>query len=245
MKRLGFIVLAFALACGIFYTISLLLKPKPIAKMNPTSFDRPEEIGAVIYRRLRQDVRKSPLVVFGSSPWVRDYEKIWSGFLLTAYSDQKRPKRLYQEPALRMPIAIKDMEVIELDWSEKIEENSNPREVHVVHTVHSQSSMAFDESFVKKRMGLDPKSQILTITMVPFAVNDDQLEKIQPSCPLDQVGVSGVDHLGCLIKRVSRKFFRKDLSPDKLWAVLEQHGSREYYLFVHQPQQSDYSGESF
>jgi hypothetical protein len=248
MKRFAFILIAFVLACGIFYSISQVLKPKPISKMNPTRFKQPEQIGAVVYRRLRQDVRKAPLVILGSSPWVDDYDKIWSGLLLTAYSDKKFPKLLYQDIDLKPLEAIKDMEVKTLDWNEEIPGNTKPMEIHVVHTVYSESWKNFSESYVR-RTHFAPGAEPLTITLLPFAVNDEELAKMEPVCPLDQVSHTDMEQLGCMIKRVSRQFARKKLKPEGLWAILEQHGAREYLLFVHEPAveepQPEDSGESF
>ena len=234
MKRFAFLALAFLLACGIFYSITLVLKPKPISKMNPTIFKQPEQIGAVVYRRLRQDVQRAPLVVMGSSTWIHDYEKIWSGFLLTAYNDKKFPKLLYQERDLKLPIEIPGMEVKELSWAEEIAENLQINEVFLIHTTFLQSSRFFADSYANKKTSKRGQEPV-TITLLPLAVNEAELSQISPHCPLDEVSETEMELLGCALKRTSKKFFRKKLKPDGLWAVLEQHGPRDYLLFIHEP----------
>lgn len=250
MKRVASIIpaliIAVALAFGIFYSIDLLLKPKPIPKLKPTSFEEADQIGAVVYWSLKRELRPASLVILGSSPWVQDYEKIWSGFMLTAYSDKNFPKVIYQDPVLKAPTAIKGLEVRQLPSAladAEIERSPKEGELHFVHTVFSESSTFFENSYFGGIQAAENKD-IISLTLVPLVVNEEELTKAYPSCPIEEVAETDLEQLGCILKRASKKYFRKKLDPNKIWAVMEQHGRNEYLLFVHEPN-SSYSGESF
>lgn len=250
MKRVASIapalIVALLLAVGIFYSINLLVRPKPIAKLKPTSFEKMEQIGAVAYLSLKRELRNNKLVILGSSPWVQDYEQIWSGLMLRAYGDKNFPKLLMQDPVLKSPILIKEMEVREISETinaDEVSQSSKSGELHFLHTVFSQSTSVFEESFFNRIEAATTKN-ILSISLVPLAVTEKELGQINPSCPIDEIAETDLEQLGCIVKRTSKRFFRKKLDPNKVWALMEQHGSNEYLLFVHQPGLS-YSGESF
>src|SRR5262245_22285128 len=103
MKRVLWILLALALSTGVYFTIRYGLRPKPIPILNVTEFSNGEQIGAVIYRRLRQNIRQERLVVLGSLPELAVSADVWNGFLKTAVEDKVRVDAFFQWPNLAVP----------------------------------------------------------------------------------------------------------------------------------------------
>src|SRR3954470_22627530 len=86
-KRWIFFLVSMIVSTGVYFTIRYGLRPKPIPVMNATSFNQPGEIGAVIYRRLRQEIRAERVLLLGSTPELSDYDEVWTGLLKTAAAD--------------------------------------------------------------------------------------------------------------------------------------------------------------
>jgi hypothetical protein len=50
----------------IYFMFTRGVHPKPVRVMKPTAFEQPEQIGAVIYRRLKFDLAEFDVIVFGT-----------------------------------------------------------------------------------------------------------------------------------------------------------------------------------
>lgn len=84
-KALGLIGLAVifsAVALKVILTGKVEVGSKII--LNPTNFARPEEIGAVVFRRFWVDLQKARFIVLAKSDEVTASDQIWRGFLAVA-----------------------------------------------------------------------------------------------------------------------------------------------------------------
>lgn len=240
MQKYFWVFLSLFFVVVLFFTIRFGIRPKPQAQINPTTFSEMKEIGAVVYRRLFSVFRKERLVVLGTNPLLPESEEIWRGLFLTAKSDRQAWDILLQEPELKAIRPTQGMKVIPASWSRepekwlpKIRQWLEEGQSVVIHSVTSMTSQTAQEAAIhvlEKGLG----RPVFTISLLPFAVNEQQASLLQPPCPEDKQG-QGQAPLGCAAQRVSQKFFRKELSKDELIAVMEKHGVMDYLLFVHRP----------
>jgi hypothetical protein len=241
MKRILWIVLAVALSTGVYFTIRYGLRPKPIPILNPTEFSNPEQIGAVIYRGLRQNIRQERLVVLGSMPELSVSAEIWNGFLKTAAADKVNIDVFYQWPNVAVPETANKMGLISLteadiqsgDFANQVRQKLNRGHVVIVHTLTSEASHLVKDSLAR-RLERMPTGPLLSLSIAPFAVTDAGVEALAEHCNLAKEQDDGDQRLECATYRVSKKFVKKKLEPFKLWAAMERHGLKEYLLFVHQ-----------
>lgn len=278
MKIYGLISLGLIVSAGLLLALISGVEPKPALKIKPNSFERFEEIGVVTYRRMRQETRESEVIVLGSSPWIRGYERIWRGFLLAGEDDQLSTRAFYEQSDLES-IAISKAgfdrpEKIDLSKLSRVDDENafvermltetpsalplegsmsmgQPgqekateakevsldkalRSVTLLHVLFQQSSHFFEQSFSPAMINRNKKH--LSITLLPFAVEKENLDAIYPGCDPEEIPSSPLNQLGCASRRASRAYFRKKLDPAKIWALLEQHGQRDLLLFVYIPQ---------
>ena len=79
--------MALMISFSVYFVAKWGLNPKPIPQINPTQFEKLEQIGAVTYRRLQPSLRQEKLVILGSSINQPQYEKIWNGYIAAARGD--------------------------------------------------------------------------------------------------------------------------------------------------------------
>src|SRR4051812_29815498 len=84
IKRWVWILVSIFISTGVYFTIRYGLRPKAIPVLNATEFAEVPQIGAVIYKRLRQEIRTEQLLLLGSTPELAGYEDLWVGLLKSA-----------------------------------------------------------------------------------------------------------------------------------------------------------------
>lgn len=234
MRTYWIIGLALVASGGLLLAMITGIEPKPLLKIKPNSFQRHEEIGAVVYRRLRQEARESDVLILGSAPWVADYQKVWRGFLLAGQDDGLQARPFFEQEGLTSA-AIKKPG---FDQPSKVDllgggaaDVSEPR--FLGHFLFQQSSHFFDKSVAQ--ILVNKQKSYLAITILPFVVAKHQLDRLYPGCDPDEIPSGSLNQMGCAARRASQTYLRKKLDPKKIWAVLEQHGQRDLLLFVYQP----------
>ena len=209
--------------------------------MSPTEFSDLEQIGAVIYKRLRQNVRAEHVVLLGSSPNVQDDFRIWSGFLKAATADGE--KIVYFSPRGFPPVpanpaweslqyegtAIKADELLN-----QIKERLAAKRLIVVHAP-VQDVSHFVKTSLSRQVDRIAQHPVLSISSLRFALSREEQDSLQSHCLDTQSENEGENRLSCASQKVSRKYQRKNLDASKIWAVIERHGLKEYLVFVHVP----------
>src|SRR4051812_31508713 len=104
IKRWMWIVASIFISTGVYFTIRYGLRPKPIPVLNVTEFANAQEIGAVIYRRLRQEIRTEHILLLGSTPKLPGYADIRAGLLKTASADSLKISVVLQREGLKTPV---------------------------------------------------------------------------------------------------------------------------------------------
>lgn len=242
MKRIVWIVIAVVSSVGVYFTIRYGLRPKPIPILNPTHFENPEQIGAVIYRRLRQNLRSERLLVIGSKKDLAQSAEIWNGFLKTAMADKMKIDQFYQWPNLALPTSASQLQTVYLqeadlaneDLLKNIHQSIQRGSVVIVHVPTEEATHLVKGSLTRKLEQL-PNIPVFSISIVPWSINAEGTKALAEECTQPDSPDRLDLQLQCAVYRLSRKFLRKKLDPSKSWAAAERHGLKEYLLFINSP----------
>ena len=58
---------------------------KPTIIIRPSTFDSPEQLGVVMFKRFWSEVNTAPIVILASSPFWPEPHRVWAGFLAAAH----------------------------------------------------------------------------------------------------------------------------------------------------------------
>jgi hypothetical protein len=212
------IVLSIVISTGAYFTIRYGLRPKAIPVMNATEFAEYQEVGAVVYRRLRQDVRNERVVLLGSSPGQED---VWKGFLKTALADGIKIDVLetFSDEMLRNGQLV-----------QQIKAGLKPGHLVVVQGPTAQISHMIRDSL--SRM-LDETLQrpVLAISTLALTLKPEDQSALQTECVNAQKKAN--TRIECAKWRVGKILLKKKFDNGRIWAVMEQHGLKEFLIFIH------------
>ena len=241
MKRFLWTLVSLCISTGVYFTIRYGLQPKSIPVMNPTDFDNLEQVGAVIYKRLRQNVRTERVVLLGTRSDVPEEPTLWRGFLKAAAADREKIVFFARDGRDVAP-TTDQWETVNVDQS-LIDSGEFPKRVlarikagHLV-VVHGESREV--THLVKGSLGREIEAlvqhPVLSLSTAPLAIDEKSRDELRPHCLDTGEDPDGQRRLGCAAQKVARKFSRKALRPDRIWAVIERHGLKEYLVFLHLP----------
>lgn len=241
MQRWIWILVAISVSTAVYFTIRYGLRPKPIPVLNPTSFERPDQIGIVVYKRLRQNIRGERIVLLGINKELSQNLEVWLGLLRAASADKEHVVVFSALPELPIPSG-ENVEVVpyseEATRSGALLDQAHERmkggqlvvllapSDQVSHLVPNSLSQQTD-----RRVG----HPVLSISSLPFVVVEPANVEFESECLEPGKELDPSLRLSCAARRVSRKFYKKKLAPEKIWAVMERHGLKEYLLFIHHP----------
>lgn len=214
------------------------LNPKPVAQIQPTAFERSEQIGAVVYRRLFQDFRELSIVILGSSPFVKDYEQVWAGLLRTFQADQKNLALPLQDAGMRrLPVVYKSVSIDLIADEERlvayIRDALKRNEKVIIHTSVNRSLQRFPSDLIQ-HLEKEFQQPILSLSQAKMVVQAQQESQVQPPCNEAQEK-DALSALSCWSLSFSRRFYRKHLDSSLIYAAMEKHGHHDYVLYIYQP----------
>lgn len=238
MQRWLWFLVAALISTGVYFTIRYGLRPKPIPVMNPTEFANLEQIGAVVYKRLRHDIRAERIVLLGSAQDISDDFKIWEGFLKAAAADKEK---VVFFPRGHIPTVTENAGWETVPFSETPEKGNQLAQIEarvkagqliVVHGQTNEVSHLINGS-LSRQIDRAVQHPVLSISSLRLALKQEDRDSLATKC-LDATE-DGENKLSCAGQKVARKYLRKNLDPTKIWAVMERHGLKEYLIFVNQP----------
>lgn len=242
MKRWFWIFAAIAISTGVYFTIRYGLRPKPIPVIDPTEFSDLEQVGVVIYKRLRLDIRSERVVLLGSNTSVQDNAKIWAGLIKAAAADKEKLV-LFTTPGTFPEDLAKHVESVPLDDSTPTSEALLSRlkaqlkagRLILVHSSTREVSH-FVNGSLSRQVEQIVQHPVLSLSTMRLPLTSEERERTAAACAAsDGTSETGESRLACAAQRVGRKFARKNLDPAKLWTVMERHGLKEYLVFVNLP----------
>ncbi|MBX3020754.1 MAG: hypothetical protein KF799_03695 [Bdellovibrionales bacterium] len=239
MQRWIWFLVAALVSTGVYFTIRYGLRPKPIPVMNPTQFTDLEQIGVVIYKRLRHDIRAERLVVLGTTSDMPQDSKLWTGFFKAAAADKEKIVFFPRKDIAQVP-EIENLEIIPFDeasvqngqFFKLIQERMKAGQLIIVHGLTNEVSHLINGS-LSRQLDRVVQHPVLSISSLRFALKQEDRDSLQTLC-LD-TNPTGENKLACAGQKVARKYLRKNLDAAKIWAVMERHGLKEYLVFVNTP----------
>ncbi len=240
MKRLLWIFCALFISTGVYFTIRYGLRPKPIPVMNPTEFEDPQQIGAVIYKRLRQNIIPERVIVLGSSADLKDYPGVWTGFLKTAIADKIKIDVFYQLDSLQAPESVGGWESVPFteqmiqsgDFLNQVKIRMQAGHLVVIHGLTTEVSHLMANS-LSRQLDSMAHHPVLSLSTLALTLNPDDQAGLQEMCLKPGLDGDGWARMGCAKARVGKAMLRKNMTPGKIWAVIERHGLQEYLIFIH------------
>jgi hypothetical protein len=242
MKRWLWILAAIFISTLVYSTIRYGLRPKPIPVLNPTEFEDLQQIGAVVYKRLRQNIRPERLIVLGSSRELAGYENIWLGFLKTASADQVKIDVFFQHEGVSLPADIGGWETLPFNESmvhsgdlvKLVRDRLQVGHLVVVHGLSEEVSHLIKDS-LSRQLDEVVHHPVLSLSTLPVSSKANDAEAVNPDCLNPAAAPDGLVRFECAKARVAKAMLKKRLAEDKIWGVMERHGLQEYLIFVRIP----------
>lgn len=236
MKRWLWFLVSIVISTGVYFTIRYGLRPKPIPVMNATEFAESAQIGAVIYKRLRQEIRAEKVILLGSTPDLADYEQVWAGLLKTALADQLKIPVLFQHESLKVPAVGDAIEVIPYsnymlqsgELVALIQKRIASGALVVVHDSTPEVSHLMKAS-LSRALDTAVGHPVLSLSSLGLSLKPEEVQVLGTQCLSAQPNM----RIECAEWRISKILVKKSLAPEKLWAVMERHGLKEYLVFIH------------
>ncbi len=242
MPKWIWVFLALGISSGIYFSIRYGLRPKPIPQLNPTVFDSPDQIGVVTYRALRASLRAERVLVLGSDTAIQGYQDIWNGFVHAAVADGIKMDTVFERSDLQIPEALKTAKVSEVkpeeimsaEFTKEIQNAYQSGEMAVIQILNIEATHLTPGTLTRRLQQL-PNLPVISISMLPLAVNQQGLDQLEPRCVDPRNDDKPEDRFACAASRISRRYLRKHLPADKWVAAIERHGLKEYLLFISMP----------
>ncbi len=239
MKRWLWFISSLLISTGVYFTIRYGLRPKPIPVLNATQFENAEQIGAVIYKRLRQEILVERVILLGSVEGWSGSQNLWTGFLKTAHADGLHIEYLYNEEKLPAPanvgkwdtVAFNEFAVQSGALSANVMKKLAAGKLLVIHGLTTEVSHLVKDSLSR---ALDTAAQhpVLSLSILTPGLKPEDLDNLQAQCLEPQSLLDGAARLSCAEARVSKVLLKKHLVAGHMWAVMERHGLKEFLIFV-------------
>lgn len=188
-------------------------RPTPILKAS--QFAEPEEIGAVLFRRLWNEVHQAPVVIFGSSRDVLHYDRVWRAFLAVAKQYNVEFFHVYKGENLAP--------LVDGEENLNLAKIKNELSLQKPVIIHVESSSAAWE-LVKD---IHPQALVLFMTNLPLDQDEDKI--IQRECENIKVF-----NIRCLSANVLTSRQRKKLDSRMTIAAVEKLFDRLHLIYVHE-----------
>jgi hypothetical protein len=251
-QRLYIPALLLIVTVGMLGVLKYGYEPPPQKLMAPSFFDTPEEIGAVVYRRLFGSLREEKLVFFGVPPQPEWHVEILRGFIKTAAAEGRPFERLVVEtqmPELGLE-GLPKMEVVSIP-------TNTPTQAELVDALSSQAgyrTLVYLPSIfathlldgnVLDRYREKTGSNPLSISTAPLALRPDQEYLVDPACVGSERDANGTSKLGCTILRSGRGYYRKNVVQDRWVAIMNSPYPNDNLVMISTPGQGrDHSEEN-
>lgn len=243
MKKLAIPAALVAITAIVFLLLKYSVAPSPIKIMSPSTFERPDQSGAVVYKRFYDPLSRASFAVFGAPPRPEFHARIAEGFLAAAASVGKPYQAVLAEPALE-PLrevhgaSIEAFNINEPDLTAaaaKLKDLASQGKRVFIYTASTFSSHVLKENAIH-RLEQALGQPLFALTSGTLVVRATHERLIDPPC----VGIARDSHgtagLGCLMLTTSRRFYRKKLPLDKWVSLMEQEAGGDFLLLTSSPE---------
>jgi len=235
MQRWLWFFFSILISTSVYFTIRYGLRPKPIPVINATEFEQPPQIGAVIYRGLREEVRSEHVLLLGSDMNLADSGQVWTGFLKTALADHVEIPVIFQREGVS-PIEGEGIQIVPYseqmvtsgELIKQIKSRVQPGQLVIIHGTTDEMSHLHAES-LSRTLDKELERPVLALSTVNATLTSEEQERLLKECYASHAEAAA--RIDCSQVRESRMLSKK--KSGKIWAAVERHGLKEYLVFVH------------
>jgi len=246
MKKLHFALyvalIVAMMTAGIFLILKFGVKPQPVGIMKPSFFSKPEEIGAVVYRRFYVDIDTKKLVVFGVPPQPDWNLAVVRGFLREAQALQRPFDVLITEsamPPLDLTGLPSPLETISIEMNSPTQSDLIDQ-LKAYHAAGKRVLLYTASVFSTHLLQGNPINRLekmtgesyFAITSAPLSLHPDQEFLVDPPCLGSERDTQGTSDLGCAVLMAGRRFYRKHIDQSRFVAIMQKQGAVEDYLLM-------------
>jgi hypothetical protein len=235
MKYVYWVSAIAVIALGIYFASVFSIQPQSIPKIKFSQVELPETLGKGIFERMRLEVHEAPIILLGVTPnHIEDLE-LWRGFLQANTEKGLKYDMIAVEPMLpfvelfssSMRIDMKDDMVRFVEGIKKAREQGL-RVAVIVPTIYSTQMLKGNPA---DRLKNEFKLDITSFSVTKFPVTREQEEAFEPKCEVEAgKDLEGTGPLGCMIREIARKTYRKKLEQNKFTGLMEQTGEKDYLI---------------
>jgi hypothetical protein len=247
--RLYLPALLLVMTGGMLFVLKFGYKPVPPMVMTPSFFDRPAEIGAVVFRRFYAEIRERHVVVFGSPAQPAFHRDVLAGFLAAAAQDGAPFGALVVEEQMPDVVTPEGLRVVRVPSNTETQaelidaireaEGKNQRVLVYLPSVFSTHLLKGNPIHrLEKTLG----HALFSITSAPLALANDQEYLVDPSCVGSERDNLGVSDLGCAILAAGRPFYKKMIKANHSEsenAKAKPDNQRRWVAIMNQPTQGE------
>jgi hypothetical protein len=240
----AFVILILA---GTFAVLRYGVQPRSLEIITPSSFARPAEIGAVMFRRLYEPLISTQLVVIGIPPVPESHKDFINGFLDAAKAEKHPYDIVFKEPQWNDPQLIGDAKIVGFDFNledvdalvKQVRDAMAGGKRVLIYTVSIYSTHLIPGNAMQ-RFETAWGSPIGSITTGPLATRYEEEGLIDPVCVGAMRDREGLYPFGCAMLRESRNAFatirKKHFKHDVNYlAISSQQGSTDYLVQFNGP----------
>jgi hypothetical protein len=241
MQKRYYAAMAVFLGLNAWGILKFSQAPPPKDIMKPSFFDRPEEVGAVVYRRLYGDMGQNDVVLFGVRPNDISHQKLVEGFLATSVQEKLPITVVFRESHLEVPAVPPGTEVIDFEFNsdqsaltEKVRAQTAQGKRVLLYTANTLSSHLIKNNPVERFEAAWGKP-VFTISSVDVALRREQEQPNDPPCVGSERDGQGTAALGCAALLKGRSFYRKNIDVSRIVALMDQRGEKDLLLYLSLP----------
>lgn len=228
----GFLIMVLA---GVFFTLKFGLQPRPLAKINISSFETPLKFAESIELRLREEIKATPILILGYQPEKPHQLELVREFLKSNKEPEMSYEAVVADEHLDLPTEIGVSEKI--DTNQKIEAlaqglktalEQKRRVVLIVPSIYSAQLVGGNVADLLKRQYQLP---IGSFTVVELPRTREQEKEVTIPCLMKDADNTGTGSLGCAILQAGRATYRKKMPPGFRTGMMDQRGGSDFLIF--------------
>jgi hypothetical protein len=237
------VILGIVVIAGFSLIIYYGMQPRPVRKINLSTFESTEVLADAVLMRLREEIMKSPVLFLGIQPENKEHLQIWQKFM----EKNQDPKMKYSVVVIDKFLSADGLENPEIiDTKEQVQallsgfQTALSRGQRVVVVVPNLFGAQVIKGNVVNQIKdgwsklASPWPEPMSISLSDFPRKREQEKDMKPQCMTNVADETGEGALGCLVVGAARNNYRKKRTPGQKVGLLQQVGLKDYLLLYTQ-----------
>lgn len=238
-KYIYWITAAAVAALGLALAMNISIRPETLAKVEFTQVSTPEEMGKLVFEKLRLEVKGSPVLLLGVTPNQIEDLEMWRGFLEANQEPGSKYDVIVVEPMLPY-VEIFDP-AMRIEMKEEMNRfveginNARAQNLRIVAIVPNIYASQLIQMNPVHRLQQEHKINVMSLSAAKFPVTKEQEAAFEPRCVVkgsNDPDASGTGVLGCAIQNIARKTYRQKFEEGKFSAMMEQTSATDYLVLL-------------